>query len=298
MAGSHRGLCTKPPTQARAIMSTLLRLKDVAIGVEQGGPAGGLGPLLLVHGWLGTRHTWADLVPGLRMRHRTMEVDLRGHGTSSVPATGYGTPDMAADLAEVIELIDGGPVTVMAHSMGTSVATRLAVDRPELVSALVLVDPDYGGDPTQRASLQAMAELPDDEQVKAAVADIFVNQIDAHTRSASLRDAHLRGVREVPARVVAATLQALINTAESIRFRTQAEALLPHRRQPTLSFHRAFERAEWERLHAVHPASRAILVSGAGHWIHEEQPALVVDETERWLTHLHSSVGAPAPSKP
>ncbi len=280
-------------------MSRLLRLTDVFIGVEEGGPEGADGPLLLVHGWLGNRQTWSDLVPGLRMRHRTIAVDLRGHGSSSVPTTGYAAPDMAADLAEVIELLDVGPVTVLAHSMGTSVVTRLAVDRPELVAALVLVDPDYGGDPAQRMSLQAMVQLPDDDQVKADVVDMFVQQIDAGTRSARLREKHLRGVLAAPARVVLATLQSNIDTAVSIRFRPQAEALLPHRPQPTLSFHRTAERAEWERLHAVHPASQAIEVPGAGHWIHEEHPAFVVDETERWLNDLRTaSVLVPGGSTP
>jgi pimeloyl-ACP methyl ester carboxylesterase len=243
-------------------------------------------PMLLVHGWLGSTDAWSVQLPLLRSRRRAVAVDLRGHGGSAAPDHGYGAADLAADLAATVEHLGIGPVVVVGHSMGCSAATVLAVHRPDVVRALVLVDPDYAGDPADRAQLDAIADLPDDEAVHAGVVELFARRIDAATAAAQLRDRHRREVLAVAPAVVAASLRANLDDPSSIRFRPAAEPVLARRAQPVLSFHRDGERARLEEALATHPASRAVLVPGAGHWIHQEHPDLVDAETERWLAAL------------
>jgi len=69
--------------------------------------------------------------------------DLRGHGQSDAPSSGYTPPDYALDLAELIGDAEGltPPLPVVGHSLGALVALELARLRPELVSWLVLLDP-------------------------------------------------------------------------------------------------------------------------------------------------------------
>jgi pimeloyl-ACP methyl ester carboxylesterase len=250
------------------------------------GPAAADTPMLLVHGWLGSAAAWSAQLPLLRSRRRAVAVDLRGHGRSAVPDHGYGAADLAADLAATIDHLDIGPVVVVGHSMGASAATVLAVHRPDAVRALVLVDPDYAGDPAGRAVLQPIADLPDDEAVHAAVLELFASRIDAATPSAALRERHRREVAAVDPAVVAASLRANLEDPSSIRFRSAAEPVLARRTQPVLSFHRDADRARLEESLATQPASRAVLVPGGGHWIHQEHVGLVDAETERWLAAL------------
>lgn len=249
---------------------------------------GGGKPIVLIHGWLGDHRTWSGLAPALSPTHRVVALDLRGHGTSSVPAHGFADVDMAADIVALIRRLELGPAVLMGHSLGTTVATRVAVDAPELVTALVLIDPDYGGDPAHRPDLAALANRREDETVKDGVAGLFRTRLDAATRSADLRARHLDAVLATPAKVVAESLRAFIDTPTSIRFRPQAEALLPARRQPVLSFHGVAARAEWERRQATHPLSVAVVVPGAGHWIQEEYPGLVLDHVTRWLGSIET----------
>jgi len=95
-------------------------------------------PLVLVHGLSGAAANWSALAPLLARRHRLLVPDLPGHGGSAaLPAA----PNLSA-YAERVRLLmerEGMPAaTVVGHSMGAVVALRLAVVRPDAVSALVL----------------------------------------------------------------------------------------------------------------------------------------------------------------
>ncbi len=65
--------------------------------------------------------------------------DPRGMGNSSGPMDGLTLHDLAADAALVIESLGGQPVIVVGHAFGQRVGRTLAADRPELVSAVVMV---------------------------------------------------------------------------------------------------------------------------------------------------------------
>jgi pimeloyl-ACP methyl ester carboxylesterase len=100
---------------------------------------GGEGPpLVLVHGLGGSATNWCELAPLLAARRRVLVPDLPGHGRSSaLPAVpGLGAfADRVALLAARERML---PAAVVGHSLGGTVAARLAVRRPRDVAALVL----------------------------------------------------------------------------------------------------------------------------------------------------------------
>ncbi len=97
--------------------------------------------MLFVHGWLNDSTVWGGVVAELSQSHRCIAVDLRGHGDSVGTGPGtYGRDLVLDDLRSVIaERCDGGPVTVVGHSLGGYLALALAIENPELVAALGLV---------------------------------------------------------------------------------------------------------------------------------------------------------------
>jgi pimeloyl-ACP methyl ester carboxylesterase len=101
--------------------------------------AGGAGePLALVHGLGGAAVNWVSLAPLLLPGRRLLVPDLPGHGGSS-PVSGAGSLDVFADLlAWLLERERMAPAAVAGHSLGGAIALRLAIRRPELVTALVL----------------------------------------------------------------------------------------------------------------------------------------------------------------
>jgi haloacetate dehalogenase len=102
-------------------------------------------PLLLLHGHPQTHVIWHKVAPALSQHFSLILADLRGYGDSSRPA---GDPDhgnyskrvMARDMLRVMAALGHARFSVLAHDRGARVAHRLAMDHPEAVSRLVLLD--------------------------------------------------------------------------------------------------------------------------------------------------------------
>jgi pimeloyl-ACP methyl ester carboxylesterase len=100
---------------------------------------GGEGPpLILVHGLGGAAANWTELVPLLAKRHRVLVPDLPGHGGSTALPAVAGLEPFADRVALVAEREGMLPAVVVGHSLGGMIVLRMALLRPEDVSALVL----------------------------------------------------------------------------------------------------------------------------------------------------------------
>lgn len=115
--------------------------------LDWGGPqdasrAGGEG-VLLIHGLATTAWSWAPVARRLAAVRRTIAMDLRGHGLSDAPTTGYDSESLAADavaVAEGIGLLAEGPIVLAGHGFGAIVAAWAAVRLGSSCAGLVLVD--------------------------------------------------------------------------------------------------------------------------------------------------------------
>ncbi|MEU5274450.1 alpha/beta fold hydrolase [Streptomyces hygroscopicus] len=115
-------------------------------------------PFLLVHGMASSARLWDEVAGHLAAAgHAVYAVDLRGHGDSDTPGTGYDTPTAAADLAAAAAALGLDRVVVAGHSWGGNVAVRLTAERPELVAALALVDGGWLEPATSFPSWEAFA---------------------------------------------------------------------------------------------------------------------------------------------
>ena len=121
--------------------------------LDWGGSAGAslplpaLMPLVLIHELSQTSWSWAPIARRLRGVTRTIAVDLRGHGLSEAPRTGYELDSLAADVLTVMAAcgwgmaVDGPPVVVAGHGpLGAAVAATCAALQPTSVAGLALVD--------------------------------------------------------------------------------------------------------------------------------------------------------------
>ena len=102
----------------------------------------GDGPLVVLSpGMADTRSTYRFLAPLIAdAGYRVASVDLRGHGESSTGWSSYSHADTAGDLMEVIRKL-GAPAVIVGQSFSGGATTIAAATNPDLVSAIVEIDP-------------------------------------------------------------------------------------------------------------------------------------------------------------
>ncbi len=113
-------------------------LNGVSIAYQQMGE----GPdLVLVHGLAASRAFWfLHYAVPLSRHFRVTLFDLRGHGYSGVPASGYDAVTMSRDLAALLDHLDISSCVLAGHSYGGGVALEYAGRHPQRVSQLVIMD--------------------------------------------------------------------------------------------------------------------------------------------------------------
>ncbi|MDG4882975.1 alpha/beta hydrolase [Mesorhizobium sp. WSM4884] len=178
----------------------------------------GSGPgLLLLHGFPETHLMWRDVAPKLVDRFSVVCADLRGYGKSGCPPSSpdhapYAKRAMAADLAMLMTKLGFSRFMVAGHDRGGRVAYRLALDHPDRVEKLAVLDIIVTADAWDRAdarlalgywpwSLLAQPE-PLPEKVMAAAADAIVdNALEGWGSSpdvfpAAVRQAYVEALRD------------------------------------------------------------------------------------------------------
>jgi 3-oxoadipate enol-lactonase len=116
-----------------------VNVDGVAIHVRTSGEAGAP-PFVMVHAQGADLRVWGRLTGYLNDRLSLVRYDQRGHGLSALANPPYRLDDLVADAAGLMDHLDTGPAVVCGVSLGGLVAMGLALQRPELVRGLVLMN--------------------------------------------------------------------------------------------------------------------------------------------------------------
>lgn len=102
---------------------------------------GGNGPpVLLLHGWPQTGQIWHKVAPRLAEQYTVVCPDLRGYGDSDKPRDGYDKKTMARDMHELMLALGHKAYALVGHDRGGRVAHRQALDYPDAVTRLCVLD--------------------------------------------------------------------------------------------------------------------------------------------------------------
>lgn len=239
------------------------------IHVRQDGPRDAA-TLLLIHGSAASTRSWDRMVPLLTGSHHVVRIDLLGHGRSAKPDDGdYRTTSQAGRAGAVLDRLGVEAATIVGHSSGGYVATALAEQRPDLVTALALIDsgPSLASFIASDFDLDPSRWPPDDEQLRALAASGFGP--DDYPIPPELLDE----VRAMTFHSMTATMRA--------SFEYLGQRPLPERLaglgKPLLVVHgeleRRYETASFADYRAV-AGARVVMLPGVGHTPILEDPPL------------------------
>lgn len=149
------------------------------IYVRQDGPRDAPA-LLLIHGSGSSTRTWDPMVPLLTASHRVIRIDLLGHGRSDKPADGdYEIPRQGRRAAAALDRLGAQHAIVVGHSSGGYTATALAEHRPDVVTALALINTGPRMEAlisTPEGAIEPSQWPPTDEQLRQAASHGFSRQ--------------------------------------------------------------------------------------------------------------------------
>jgi len=112
-----------------------IKAGDIKLNIEEF-PNDGEAVIFLHYGG-GNLVMWRDVMPFFQDDFHVILVDLRGHGRSDKPETGYHIDDMAADVAGVMDALGIKKAHVVGSSLGAEVGLSLAANHPDRVRSLV-----------------------------------------------------------------------------------------------------------------------------------------------------------------
>ena len=107
--------------------------------------AGAGHPVLFLHGHTLDHRLWDDQVESLASSYTVLRADLRGHGSSDAPKTGYSWVHYAADVRGMVKALGYRRVSIVGHSLGGVAGIEIAITSPDMLTTLTLVGSGLGG---------------------------------------------------------------------------------------------------------------------------------------------------------
>jgi 3-oxoadipate enol-lactonase len=243
-------------------------------------------PVVLIHGLGLDASMWDAQWPVLQQEFRAIRYDVRGFGGSTVPAAPYSHSD---DLLGLLDFLGARPAHIVGLSMGGRLALRFALDQPDAVRSLTLID----------SALDDYSWSADWRRKKHALDETAVRRGPGAARQLWLAHDLFAPAQRNPR--IAAALAAMVerysgwhwtHTDPVLKSASPASAELAKIRCPTLVLVGELDlpdfRAIAQRLAAEIPHADLHIVPGVGHMANMEAPDAV---NELLLAHLHAGGG-------
>lgn len=124
----------RPLPHVDGVAHRFVRVRGLQVHLAE---AGSGGPLILLHGWPQHWYAWRDVIPRLALHRRVICPDLRGHGWSDAPASGYDKQQLADDLLALLDFLELEQVDLVGHDWGGFAGFLACLRAPQRFSRFV-----------------------------------------------------------------------------------------------------------------------------------------------------------------
>ncbi len=233
-------------------------------------------PVIILHGLFGTLDNWQTLAKRIAEEYMVYLVDQRNHGRSP-HSVEHSYPLMAEDLRVFMEAEWLHEAHIIGHSMGGKAAMQFALNYPEMVSKLVVVD--IG--PNQNTG--------NHQSVFDAFFSVEINQLSSRTEAMNLMKKHVsdQGILQFLLKNLSRkkdggfkwkmNLEALYKNYKAILAEVKGEEIFTGE---TLFIKGAksdyLQKSDLKDIQTLFPNAEMVTIEDAGHWVHAEQPELLL----------------------
>ena len=271
-----------PPSEFVLVDGMKVHLRDE-------GPRDDPNPIVLLHGTSSSLHTWDGWAQALQAKHRVIRVDLPGFGLSGpTPDGNYQMPVYSHFVASLMDTLQVKRAVLAGNSLGGHVAWKTAVDYPDRVSKLILVD--AAGYATTATSVPIGFKLAQIPMLSGLMANILPRKVI---------ESSLRNVYGDPSKITTELIDRYYELAlrtgnrKSLAARFsqnkagEFEAQILQIKQPTLVIWGGLDRLippeNAEKLRRDIANSQVVMFDNLGHVGHEEDPAATVAAAKAFL---------------
>ncbi len=255
-------------------------------------------PLVIVHGLYGASDNWVSIARDLSDRFEVFVVDQRNHGQSP-HSSEHDYPSMREDLREFMDLQGIKKAVLVGHSMGGKTVMSFAEAWPERVQALISVDiaPKSYRNLALASRTAANHSSMIDAMMKIDLSKIESREDADHALAISIgseriRSFLLKNLRREQSGAFAwrINLEAIFSNLDAIFEGMDREAIAA--RGGITGFPVLFisggesgyiRTTDHQMIRDIFPTAEGVTIPGAGHWVHAEQPKLLVKTIRYFL---------------
>lgn len=290
----------------------LVQLENVKLNYLLLGPAESVEDeptLVMVHGLATNLAFWYGIASTLANSYRVLLLDLRGHGRSSMPPSGYSPSHMATDLQELLKTLEIATAVLIGHSFGGAVVLHCALQASCQIERIVLADvrlkqfqpqqqpQDWPHWPQLQKTLATLnIHLAEDEpeagyRLLVEMARLQVEQPQAVATVQGLSSLYPQGAGLGTVQRWLKLLDTTTAWQEFIADDGLTQSHLQMLQKPTLALYGEHSPtlATGRQLQVCWPHSQLELVSSAGHFFPLSQPQTFIAHLERFLACPHAA---------
>lgn len=240
-------------------------------------------PIFILHGLFGSLENWGMYAKKMSSQHRVVTLDLRNHGQSP-HADAMNYPVMAEDVFALMDRLNLESAAVLGHSMGGKVAMQMALQNPERVSRLMVVDIAPVTYAHQHDDvIEGLQALPLDQCHSRSQADAFLQDYiaQADVRAFLLKNLERDEHKRFRLRI---NLDAIARHYADIAAAPRVDAVYHGRTcfvKGALSAY--IQEQHIPDIQRLFPQVEYVTIAGAGHWPHAEKPAAFFQQVEAFF---------------